>query len=387
LEILLKGEDMLKRLTIEYVREQFEKEGYELLSTEYVNTYTKLDYICPKGHKHYISWKNFSKHHGCPYCFGNVKYDIDFIRVQFEQEGYILLTKNYENNRQKLEYICPEGHAHTISFISWKQGGRCAYCAKKAKPPIEEIRESFRKENYILLTEEYKNCFLKLKYECPSGHTHSISWSHWKNGIRCAKCNNAVKSDRIRGSNSKNWKGGVKKLNLPLYNTYAHQLYPIEKVRPYYDENNRELLEIECSKCNRWFVPTRSTVNSRINALNGNGHGESRLYCSQECKDSCEVYGKNTLSYINLKQECDVYTQYELSTWSQEVLNRADYICEICGAEAEHAHHIQPKKLEPGLALDPDNGLALCKNCHNKYGHRNECSTGRLATTICDKGE
>lgn len=51
-----------------------------------------------------------------------------------------------------------------------------------------------------------------------------------------------------------------------------------------------------------------------------------------------------------------------LATWSQEVLKRVDYICEICGGSAEHAHHIEPKKLQPFLALDPDNGLAVCKN-------------------------
>ena len=45
---------MGKKLTIEFVRESFEAEGYELLTEEYIGSKQKLDYICPKGHKHSI---------------------------------------------------------------------------------------------------------------------------------------------------------------------------------------------------------------------------------------------------------------------------------------------------------------------------------------------
>jgi len=46
----------MKKLTIEFVRESFAKEGYTLLSKVYTNNSTKLDYICPKGHRHSIVW-------------------------------------------------------------------------------------------------------------------------------------------------------------------------------------------------------------------------------------------------------------------------------------------------------------------------------------------
>lgn len=61
-----------------------------------------------------------------------------------------------------------------------------------------------------------------------------------------------------------------------------------------------------------------------------------------------------------------------------------DYICEICGGSAEHAHHIESKKLQPFLALDPDNGLAVCKKCHYEKGHNKECSTGQIAKRTCE---
>ena len=35
------------------------------------------------------------------------------------------------------------------------------------------------------------------------------------------------------------------------------------------------------------------------------------------------------------------------------------------------------------FSLDPDFGLACCKKCHYKYGHRDECSPIQLAQMIC----
>jgi hypothetical protein len=181
------------------------------------------------------------------------------------------------------------------------------------------------------------------------------------------------------------WKGGVTLEKLPLYDTYKNRLFLSDNIRVKRDELGRNLLEVGCSKCEKYFVPSISEVYRRILALDGRRLGESKFYCSQECKDNCEVYGKKAYAYIEFKHVNKLYTQEEIQTWSQEVLNRADYTCEICGAKAEHAHHIQPKKLEPGLVLDPDNGLALCIKCHYKYGHSDECSTGNLANTKCNK--
>ena len=59
---------MRKKHTIEFVKKQFEKDDAQLLSDEYVNSYTKLDYICPKGHRHSITWRNWQQGVRCWYC-------------------------------------------------------------------------------------------------------------------------------------------------------------------------------------------------------------------------------------------------------------------------------------------------------------------------------
>ena len=178
---------MSKRLSYEVIKASFESEGYTLLTEVYENVYQKLEYICPRGHRHSMTLTHWRRGVKCP-CFSNsMKPTIEFIRKKFEKAGFTLLTKIYENNRQKLDYICPEGHRHSIS---WSSCGplkkiKCAHCSRKAKKTIEFIRGEFAKEDYILLTEVYENAHQKLEYICPEGHRHSISWSNWKAGKRC----------------------------------------------------------------------------------------------------------------------------------------------------------------------------------------------------------
>jgi hypothetical protein len=176
-------------------------------------------------------------------------------------------------------------------------------------------------------------------------------------------------------------KGGVYKDKLPLYDTYSHQINFAEETRCFYDENKRKLLEVKCSKCNKWYIPKNYNVRSRILALNGKISGERKFYCSDSCKNSCEVYGKRAEDYITINNKI-YFSKYELNIWCKEILSRANYTCEICGNKATAAHHIQPKKIAPMFALDPENGVALCKECHFKYGHKNECNYGILRKSI-----
>jgi hypothetical protein len=179
---------MFKIFTIEFVKAEFKKENYKLLSTEYINASTKLEYICPKNHKHFINWNSWQQGHRCPYCCGRAKLTIEFIKKEFKKKDYILLTKVYKNSKQKLDYICPKGHKSSIIWDSWKAGHGCPYCANNVKLNIEFVKKEFKKEGYVLLTVEYKDSKQKLNYVCPKGHKHSISWSKWKFGRRCPRC-------------------------------------------------------------------------------------------------------------------------------------------------------------------------------------------------------
>ena len=56
-----------------------------------------------------------------------------------------------------------------------------------------------------MLTVNYKNARKKLNYICPKGHKHQITWDMWQRGQRCTTCWNL----RRFGSGNPNWKGGI----------------------------------------------------------------------------------------------------------------------------------------------------------------------------------
>ena len=190
------------------IKQKFEERGYNLLTEEkdYKNCYTKLDYVCPEGHRKSIAWSNFQQGNGCPKCateLNSEKLKMNFtdIKKAFEERNYMLLTKeeDYKNSKQKLDYICPIGHQHSISWGSFRQGHDCPICSRY-KIYFSEIQKEFERRKYTLLTleEDYKNCDTKLNYICPEGHQHSISWDSFQRGSGCPICGNESASEKTR---------------------------------------------------------------------------------------------------------------------------------------------------------------------------------------------
>jgi hypothetical protein len=179
------------RFTYDFVKESLESEGYKLLSDSYENRSTKMDVQCPNLHVYKVSFFDWRRGRRCKECYFNSRRnDISDIRESFEREGYTLTTTKYENNLQLLKYICDKGHEGSIRWSCWIKGERCKKCYVESikDTSIDEIEKSFMNEGYTLLTKEYKSCTEKLNFICPKGHKHSINWISWKQGQRCGKC-------------------------------------------------------------------------------------------------------------------------------------------------------------------------------------------------------
>jgi len=131
-------EETLKEIRKDFqeIKKEFEKRDYKLVTEEkdYKNAQTKLKYICQSGHKDFITWGNFQQKHGCPYC-KKVKVNFSEIKNEFERRKYKLLTEEneYKNDRQKLNYICPEGHTGYITWNNFKKGQNCSTCYNKSR--------------------------------------------------------------------------------------------------------------------------------------------------------------------------------------------------------------------------------------------------------------
>ena len=62
----------------------------------------------------------------------------------------------------------------------------------------------------------------------------------------------------------------------------------------------------------------------------------------------------------------DIRSSPEYNQWKNEVKHRDGNTCRRCGFENNlHVHHIKPFKKYPEFAIELDNGLTLCGNCHS----------------------
>ncbi len=224
---------------------------------------------------------------------------------------------------------------------------------------------------------------MKEGWDDPNSGHNSIS--------RKEKLSNSIKEvhknpDSIFNSTSFREK---RKLNIKKINKKYLFFSKIEEIRYNPDKPIEEKeIQVHCKnhECKNskekggWFTPTKSQLGERLQALeNPRGFGESNFYCSQHCKDTCPLYGLQGDPFKNTELP---YTSAEKHIWRQVVLELDKGLCQFCGKPATDVHHIKPVKTHPHLALDPDNGISFCEECHYKIGHQGECSTGNLAKII-----
>lgn len=199
----------MRKKSYEEVKAYIESFGYELLSTEYINNSTKLDMICPKGHKFKMAYTNFQQGQRCPICANESNSDkqrlsYDEVKNYIESFGYKLLSKEYIRAKEKLKMECPNGHKLEMSYDNFhSSGNRCKECRKKElnerfKLSYEEVRKYIEFFGYELLSEEYINNTEKLLVKCPCGYEFLVTFACFRgsknrNGTRCPKCYGNIK--------------------------------------------------------------------------------------------------------------------------------------------------------------------------------------------------
>lgn len=96
---------------------------------------------------------------------------------------------------------------------------------------------------------------------------------------------------------------------------------------------------------------------------------------SQEFREKCRSgqkkrnEGKVLITPINTR----IRNSREYVFWRETIFARDNWTCQECGARSKagnvveiHAHHIKPFATFPEIRFSIDNGVTLCKKCHNK---------------------
>lgn len=207
---------MTKKLTYEFVKQQFEERGYELLETEYVNANTKMAYICSRHRDkgvQYIKYGTLSQGSGCKYCgiekrANTQSLDFETVKKAFEERGYQLLETEYINAQTKMAYICSKHQdegVQTIIYNSLQQGHGCRYCGQEKvndalKYTFEDVKRDFEAKGYELLETKYVDCHTKMAYICPKHRDRGVQYIRYyalRQGRGCKYCNESKGELRI----------------------------------------------------------------------------------------------------------------------------------------------------------------------------------------------
>jgi hypothetical protein len=179
--------------TYNFVKKYFKDNDCKLLETDYINSITKLNYICKNGHITSTIFSSFKNGHGCNICYGNKKHTYDFVKEYFKINGYKLLEEKYINALIKIQCLCPNNHKISISFNKFSFGKRCGMCSKTKKLTFDYVNQYFKNNNCILLDNEYINSNKKLNYICKNRHKTSTLFNDFKSGHRCLQCSGSEK--------------------------------------------------------------------------------------------------------------------------------------------------------------------------------------------------
>lgn len=72
------------------------------------------------------------------------------------------------------------------------------------------------------------------------------------------------------------------------------------------------------------------------------------------------------------KENSEIRNSPQMKDWRKDVFQRDNYTCQHCDQHGGnlHAHHVKPFATHPNSRFDIDNGLTLCKKCHNQEHKR-----------------
>lgn len=121
----------------------------------------------------------------------NSRLSIDLVRGIFLERGGILLSESYKNTGSKLEVLCPKGHRYLTTVDKARSGKGCSFCAGNAKKDLAWLIALPGARSFKSLAGEYVNNSTKYPWMCLAegcGYTWESKASHIKDGSGCPKC-------------------------------------------------------------------------------------------------------------------------------------------------------------------------------------------------------
>lgn len=133
--------------------------GFEYVRGEFLNTKTKITAKCPVGHEVPISWDSFTQGYRCAKCAGRYRKSTAEVKNILASHGFELISP-YKNSYTKLEMICPSGHRHRQQFRNFDMYKACNVCGRSKSLGERELYK-WCQELGLVVTDRRKDIISK----------------------------------------------------------------------------------------------------------------------------------------------------------------------------------------------------------------------------------
>ncbi len=185
-----------------------------LISNEYKNNSSPLKMYCGCGDEFSVSFAKFKDRNKrqCNNCSNlqrrkNYSFTIEYVKKFVEENSNCtLISKEYINNSEKLDFICECGNKFSTSFAKFKDRNQkqCYECGidirtDSHKFDLKQVKNIIELKKCKLLSDEYVNARTSIHIECECGKDFYTTLEVFQRGKnRCDNCSfNISKLEKI----------------------------------------------------------------------------------------------------------------------------------------------------------------------------------------------
>ena len=265
----------------------------------------------------------------------------------FTEKGYTPLFNKYKGKHEKLLFKDGEGYKYLSNFNNLSRGFTPSRFGNGNIYTIENINLwiEINKKPYKLLSETFPGALKVMSWFCLTyQEIFHTTWADIQNGKLCSKCGHGKAAKKLRHT--------LDDLKIRL-----EEINPNIKILSASDEyeNNKSPLYCEC------LIDGHKWRNSWSNLQKGEG-----------C-DKCAIRNNSGEGHYNYrtektdKERLQDRSSFENKKWIKLVYEKDNYTCQCCGKRGVslRAHHLNGFNWFKEGRLDVNNGITLCRNCHD----------------------
>ena len=179
---------MVAKKDLDYYDQLAHERGGRCLSTEYIDSQTKYKWECKEGHRWEAKANDIQSGYWCRRCSGSEKKNLEYYDQIARKKGGRCLSTKYIDSHTKYEWICVEGHRWEATAIHIQNNRWCVKCAGLDKKNIEYYDKFAHAQGGRCLSTKYINALTQYEWECEEGHRWKATATDIQSGSWCPKC-------------------------------------------------------------------------------------------------------------------------------------------------------------------------------------------------------